>query len=321
MQTTTYFNYLKDARKNIEPKNFREIHDQARLAVSDLKAKESEVIKALQKVDQYKVYRYLGFNSLFQYAISLGLSEAQSYNYITVARKSIQIPQLHQAIENKEITVSSARTITSVIEEKNQMHWLELAKTLPKKELEREVAKVNPKVLKKESSRFVAENLLELNVTVSEETFKLLNRVKELLAQKNKRPIALEETIKTLAEEYVKKQDPLERAKRAISKAKNQTSDEFTGKSQLIGDTQQEPVPGQVRKPIPAAVKHQVYLRDRGQCQYKLPSGKICGQAQWIDLHHLRPKNQGGPDTVDNLITLCKGHHLLMHDHGLDKKK
>ena len=67
------------------------------------------------------------------------------------------------------------------------------------------------------------------------------------------------------------------------------------------------------RTPIPATIKHQVYLRDKGQCQWQEKHGHICGSQKYVELHHLKPIAQGGEHTLDNLVSLCSGHHKSLH--------
>jgi hypothetical protein len=38
--------------------------------------------------------------------------------------------------------------------------------------------------------------------------------------------------------------------------------------------------------------------------------------ATWCDAHHLKSWLLGGPTNVDNLILLCRRHHLRVHEHG-----
>jgi hypothetical protein len=36
----------------------------------------------------------------------------------------------------------------------------------------------------------------------------------------------------------------------------------------------------------------------------------------WCDAHHLRPWDAGGRTDLDNLVLLCRRHHMLVHEHG-----
>lgn len=49
--------------------------------------------------------------------------------------------------------------------------------------------------------------------------------------------------------------------------------------------------------------------RDGARC-------RICGFDTLVEVHHIIPRRHNGPDTLDNLITLCPNHHT-MADRGL----
>ncbi len=43
---------------------------------------------------------------------------------------------------------------------------------------------------------------------------------------------------------------------------------------------------------------------------------RICGSDTMVEVHHIITRRHGGPDTLDDLITLCPNHHT-MADRGL----
>lgn len=43
------------------------------------------------------------------------------------------------------------------------------------------------------------------------------------------------------------------------------------------------------------------------------PYCSICGKTGKIDLHHVKPRSQGGKDTDDNLVALCRECHTRHH--------
>jgi predicted nucleic acid-binding Zn ribbon protein len=49
--------------------------------------------------------------------------------------------------------------------------------------------------------------------------------------------------------------------------------------------------------------------RDKARC-------RICGFDTMVEVHHIIPRRHKGPDTLDNLITLCPNHHT-MADRGM----
>jgi hypothetical protein len=88
------------------------LHEQALSYVKTYLIAESDLIAVLQEIDSCLGYRELGYKSLFEYGREgLGLSEAVTYNLITVARKSREVPMLQEMIREGSITLSSARKI------------------------------------------------------------------------------------------------------------------------------------------------------------------------------------------------------------------
>lgn len=92
----------------------KEIHERALLAAREFKRGEAHLILILQEVEESKLFLDLGLTSLFQYAVgALGLSEDTAYNFITVSRKSKQMPILQEAILQGSVSVSKARKVAN----------------------------------------------------------------------------------------------------------------------------------------------------------------------------------------------------------------
>lgn len=53
-----------------------------------------------------------------------------------------------------------------------------------------------------------------------------------------------------------------------------------------------------------------VYRRDGYRCA-------LCDYSQHLQLHHVVPRGEGGPDSEQNLITLCAECHALAHGFDL----
>src|SRR5262249_29968545 len=72
-------------RLSFHPSLISSLHKEAVKIASELEAQEFLMLEVLQKIDEKKIYRYMGFRSLFQYAtVALGLSESRAYNFIIV---------------------------------------------------------------------------------------------------------------------------------------------------------------------------------------------------------------------------------------------
>ena len=62
---------------------------------------------------------------------------------------------------------------------------------------------------------------------------------------------------------------------------------------------------------VPAHVSRAVWERDGGRCQWRLPSGEICGSTHRVQIDHKFPRAAGGPSTVENCWLTCQPHNDL----------
>jgi len=62
---------------------------------------------------------------------------------------------------------------------------------------------------------------------------------------------------------------------------------------------------------LTAAVKREVWTRDRGRCQWPIESGGICGSTFRVEFDHRIPRARAGPSTADNVRLLCRFHNDL----------
>ena len=130
---------------------------------------------------------------------------------------------------------------------------------------------------------------------------KEIERVKDLVSQSAGRACNLEAALKAMATLYLERKDPVKKAERVLSKP--ELSSRRAAKAEKKN-----------RKPIAAAVKHEVNRRDQGQCAHVDALGNRCSQKRRVDFHHLNPVSEGGKDIADNLVTLCRPHHRFQHE-------
>ena len=224
-----------------------------------------------------------------------------------VARTGRQVPELKKEVASGALSVFKAKKICSVLkraEPEQSQIWIEKAKSMSSRELEREVLKIKePKVR-------------TLRLQISPELLRDLERCQELVSQSESRVVSFEETLDALVKAYLKTKDPLEKAKRQAEKA---------SKPDISSERVSEPqrVAGTVRSPIPAARKHQVVLRNQAQCEHIDRNGKRCRETRFLHFHHRRPVRLRGTHTTENLQLLCSSHYRLLHwreTHSSEKK-
>ncbi|MBI3558735.1 MAG: hypothetical protein HY074_20905 [Deltaproteobacteria bacterium] len=178
-----------------------------------------EVIDILQALDDRKTFRRYGCTSLYKYAVKhLKLSEDCAYNFISIARKSAVIPAFKQEIKIGNISVSKARKLCSVITAENQVKWLDFAKTVSSKVLEREVARVNPKAAVSDRATYLSWDRLKVEMGISEECMQKLRRVQDLESQRLQKAAGFEDTLSSALDAYLEKFDPVKKAQRSLDR-------------------------------------------------------------------------------------------------------
>lgn len=201
------------------------------------------------------------------------------------------MPQLKAAVENGDISLSKARRITSVVTNENADEWIENAKTMKQRDLEKAVAQANPEAVIRERIRPVAKERLELRTGISEALDKKLQRVKDIANTSS-----LEAVLEACVDAYLEKNDPIQKAERAALRKQKPVSPPSSG-----------------RKPLPAQVVHEVTRRDGAQCTFRYASGERCPNRRFLEKHHVREVARGGLNVASNLVTLCSAHHRGSH--------
>jgi hypothetical protein len=80
--------------------SIQEPHEKALNLAKKFKQAESDLIEIFQVLDLAKAFMKLGYASLFEYGVkALGLSEANTYAFIQVARAAREVPALKTAIQ------------------------------------------------------------------------------------------------------------------------------------------------------------------------------------------------------------------------------
>jgi hypothetical protein len=67
---------------------------------------------------------------------------------------------------------------------------------------------------------------------------------------------------------------------------------------------------GRKTRSVPSSIRRALRRRDRG-CRF--PG---CERTRWVDAHHIHHWADGGHTKLDNLVTLCRHHHRLLHEGG-----
>ena len=215
--------------------NIKSLHEKALETARNYIRLEKELLEIIIEIEKKKAYRRLGYSSLYTYVNEgLKISPSTSYNFIQVARKSIEVPALKEEVSSGRISISKAKKIAPVLNKENHQQWFTVAHSSTHRKLEREVALASPtqavpeKVNYVPSTEKVSERVqvkrsvprLAVQLGVSEKLMLKLRDVQNLESQRQKKNITLEETLEALTELYLEKKDPVRKAKRQKARGK-----------------------------------------------------------------------------------------------------
>lgn len=271
---------LKEEKLNLSQ---QKLHEEALLCAKNYRQAEAALLEIIMKVDACRLYRKFALNSTFTYCIDkLTLSESVAYNFINVARKSQEIPELKIAIQSGQLSITKARTIVPVLTTINHSQWITKAVAVSKRQLEKEVQLEDP--LKSQ----------KLILDLSPNT---ITKFQTLQAQLGKNK---EQTLNILMNFYLSRDKFLKQSKAKVHSKLGKRTSKAAGK--MTGKVSGE-----------KNLRKQVLRRDGHQCQATKPDGTKCLSTQHLHVHHLRPKTFGGTNAEENLIALCSSCHRTWH--------
>ncbi len=285
------------------------LHQKAIHLSKEFKRVEADLVDVLQKIDEQKIFRKMGFASLFDYATKgLSLSESVAYGLIAVSRKSREIPELKTAVAQGELSLSQAKRITSVLTKENAPELIEKAKTMSQREIEKVVATLNPKASVGDRTRFISADRIELKTSLREECMRKIRRIQDLESQKTKKACDLEATLEAMADFYLERQDPVMKSERILKKPSLRKVERKVECKTEGGAVS----PKRLR--FTNEIKHRIHQRDQTQCTHVDSLGRRCSNKRWVEIHHIIPVSEGGDNSPENLTTLCHAHHRMTHE-------
>ena len=318
-----------------------ELLSRVKTLVGRERAATAELVAHLAEVDARKLYLPAGYTSMFTYCRDgLSLSEDAAYSRIEVARAARRFPIVLDLLLEGTLTLTAIKLLARHLTEENHASALESARGLRTAQVEELVAALAPKldaptVIRKlpdppvvaaastdaapsgppeprpvptpvptpvpisaepappPPERAVVKPLAperyKMQVTISGDAVELLEMAKDLLRHalpSGDVSLILERALKALVTEQLKKK---------------------------FADTDR-PQPSRGPAPdsrqVPAEVKRNAYLRDRGRCAFVGTGGRRCNARGFVELHHRRPYAHDGPATVENIELRCRPHNI-----------
>jgi len=319
-----------------------------KLAVNTLTQARHCAVVWFAEIVTRKLYRDLGYSSIYQYAeMELEFSSTRTGDFLRLAKKLEELPQLKQDLEQGKVGYTKAREIIKVANSQNEMQWLKearhstrdtLAKTVRKaKEEAKSQARVNrnqgslldqtqsilpPAALKHRISFEMTTEQYARYEALCEKLYKSggfaggCEKAEMILA-------GLGSLLKESAQErnassslpvqiHVHKCPDCEKAAITTNRGEIPLAPEEVDRLECDAQIDQPDRPN--KSTIPPSVRRKILSRDRHLCQIE-----GCRNTLFLEIHHIKPRTCGGTNDLKNLITLCGGCHRLLHERGLHK--
>jgi hypothetical protein len=251
-------------------------HDDLMLRLAKLLANERaamvEFLKHLGEFDHRGLFLQLGYPSLFEYCQRhLHIPGGSAYRRIVAARLIRRFPQIADFLRDGRLSLTTLVLLKDVLGERDPDEVLAAAAHRSKEEVIALLAGW-------QAHRLETPVLRALKVLVSSDFMAELEQVK--MALSHKFPKGDFESV-------------VREGFRLILRARA---------SKRVGSAQ---------RLVPAAVRRDVWRRDKGCCQWNSEDGTLCGSRYQLHYDHIVPVCRGGESTVDNVRLLCKRHNQL----------
>ena len=127
-----------------------------------------------------------------------------------------------------------------------------------------------------------------------------IERVRSIAWHRLPANASFEQVFELALDLFIEREDPNRRSERRKEKAEAHQGAALASESRATTNNERY---------IPARVRDEIFVRDRGQCTFVGASGKRCGSTRALQLDHVNPVARGGASTADNLRLLCAYHN------------
>lgn len=296
----------------------------------------------LRVISDRKVYRVLGFTSIYDYAAqTAGLSNGQCKAFIRLGGRLENLPQMQRALSEGTITWRKANIIIEKASPINEQGLIQIASEMGEKELRAHCAgAAGSHSPKPRTKRPAVQPPLQLRPQLARKGQEVIGKadaVQHVLFKFTPEQYAVWLAFTVRQEGPTKEEQLLSAFEAGGSSKKNARSHEpgflitiqhcpacERAVHQTPRGTFEVPVPllemakcdgliedstARRKRSIPPRVRRSVLKRDHYHCQ-----AEGCHNTNHLQLHHRLPVAQGGASTLENLVTLCRRCHRRLHE-------
>ena len=263
---------------NLKHLTDRQLLSDTKFHVKNERASTTAILHHLKEVEKRKLYSELKYSSMMEYIMKeLGYTEPAAGRRLQAARMLKDIPEFEKKIRDGSLSLSNLNKAAGFFKKENIKDPNEKKEILKKienqsaRECEKTLFSMLPEQpLPKESIKVISEDYQQLKINISDSTFEILNKVKDILGHHAINDLFLERL-----------SEALENIKRKKFK--------FVHKSRMTESDSRY---------VTNSTKREVYEKSNGVCEN-------CGSLFMLQFDHREPFSLGGKSEASNLRLLC----------------
>jgi hypothetical protein len=253
---------------------------------------------------------------------------------IRVGRALRSLPQIEEALVSGELSYSRAREVTRVATPGDESAWLDLARTLPMRTLERRVVEATGKESPARTEdpaqlRWSTPETVEVTLRLPAEVWALLQRAMEGARRASEASLSDAEALAAVARDALERQntdadttDPRHTVVLYECQSCARTEvDTGAGPWSSGRAPRRRSAVGRacaISGPRGASCGEAGRCRKRssGRCGCATATCRVpgCRRRRYVDVHHITFQSEGGEHSRSNCLCLCTTHHALLHD-------
>lgn len=289
-------------------------------------ALDAEEARCLREAVAVRLWQRLGYVHLNEYLErELGHAPQAGAERIRVALALAQLPRIEASLGEGALSFSAVRELTRVATVDTEQAWLEAAHGKNLRQIEAMVSGKKPGDRPEDPARpELVTRILRLELSPS--AFAAFRQIQAVMADEHGGRLDDSALIEALCRRVLEGGADSGRPAYQIAftvcescrrgwqngagrefEVSAEVLDRARCDAELIGSLDASE-PARVRSTITPRLRRQVLARDHHGCT--VPG---CRAARNLDVHHIRFRSDGGGSKLSNLLTLCSGHHALLH--------
>ncbi len=271
----------------------------------------------LCEIDQRKLHQLAGFKSVSRYAAArFGMSQREARELLAAGKALVHLPVINEAFALGKICWSKVRELIKVASPQHETRWLELAQKLHTDQLVLEVrlAKPGDPPRDRDDRKGLPEIRLRLNTALPPDVYAKWERARQKVQDESGGALKEWEYVEALVDLALAFRDDgsIEGRTRCGDSCYTTTVD--TDANCVETDDGELPIAPETTEMlaceadhrVPPSLRRKVLKRDGHSC-------RCCGSRHRLHMHHVIWYSRGGKTRLDNLVTLCRSCHALVH--------